>query len=193
MRNTLPAAPLLMALLAAASGLDARAERIFEGKDLTEKNLIEALKPAPSGDAGPRTRSIKVEPSTPSSQTAQDMKASPANDRSAGLLITFTTGSAQLAGQARASLDVVGRALQSRDLAGAKFVVEGHADPRGVPQRNLELSQARAETVANYLSTAHSISLDRLKPVGKGSAELVNRRRPEAPENRRVTLRTLQE
>jgi len=44
--------------------------------------------------------------------------------------------------------------------------------------------------VVNYLVAAQGIAADRLSPVGKGSAELLNTERPDAPENRRVTIVT---
>jgi len=37
----------------------------------------------------------------------------------------------------------------------------------------------------------HQIDRSRLKPVGKGPSQLLNPARPEAPENRRVTIRRL--
>ena len=67
-----------------------------------------------------------------------------------------------------------------------------HADPRGGADYNLRLSQARAESVVDYLAGRHGIPRDRLRPIGKGQTELANPGRPTAPENRRVTIKTLQ-
>ncbi|MBS1138070.1 MAG: OmpA/MotB domain protein, partial [Proteobacteria bacterium] len=67
------------------------------------------------------------------------------------------------------------------------------ADPRGGEEYNLHLSQARAESVVNYLAEQHQIERDRLKPVGKGISEPLNTARPDAPENRRVTIKTVVE
>ena len=117
----------------------------------------------------------------------------PAKPPSASVLITFVTDSAELAGQARSSLDVIGKALQSQQLANLKFAIEGHADPRGTSEHNLRLSQARAESVVSYLSTQHRIDRSRLRPVGKGDSELYNAQQPTAPENRRVTIARLPE
>jgi outer membrane protein OmpA-like peptidoglycan-associated protein len=113
--------------------------------------------------------------------------------RDVSLLVTFITNSAALTGRAQQLLDVVGRALKSEQLAALKFTVEGHADPRGNPQSNLVLSQARAESVRKYLITTHGIEGARLAAVGKGDKELLNKARPTAPENRRVTLVTRME
>jgi len=52
----------------------------------------------------------------------------------------------------------------------------------------MTLSLARAEAVSAYLSSAHGVLPERLKPVGKGSTEPMNTTRVDAPENRRVTI-----
>jgi len=160
--------------LAPAASL-AQAGNVINEKDVNEQALVNMLTPEP------RSRSIKV---------TRDGK--PVPPPSASLLITFETNSAKLTPQAQQSLDVVGRALKSEKLTDFRFAVEGHADPRGNPESNLKLSQARAESVAAYLKQ-QQIDGARLKPVGKGSAELMNVAVPAAPENRRVTIKTLME
>ena len=110
--------------------------------------------------------------------------------KKAGLLIVFATDSAELLPQSRSVLDMLGRTLQSERLASLSFNVEGHADPRGSADRNLRLSQSRAESVISYLVKQHGIAKDRLTPIGKGSAEPINKEQPDAAENRRVTVAT---
>lgn len=185
------------ALLGALALGSAHAEPILKGKQITEKNLIEALTPAPADEEDVRTRSIKVLRDTPSAKPGDSAvkAAARATEKkaSASLLITFETNSAELTPRAKASLDVVAKALQADKLAEFKFSIEGHADPRGGPELNMPLSQARAESVVSYLATQHNIDRARLRPVGKGSTELVNTERVDAPENRRVTITTLRE
>ena len=202
MKKRLPTLlPLLGTLVVALACVAARAEPILKGKNLNEKSLVEALEPAPAtpgaADAPEggevRTRSIRVLRDQPSTQTVEQVVKAPVKKPSASVLITFVTDSAELAGRARSSLDVVAKALQSERLANFKFAIEGHADPRGTAEHNLKLSQARAESVVSYLATAHHIDRDRLKPVGKGDSELFNPQQPDAPENRRVTIITLRE
>ncbi len=106
----------------------------------------------------------------------------------ANLLITFATDSAELTAEARATLDVVAKALQSDTLAGETFRIEGHADPRGSEEHNVKLSQARAEAVSRYLVEQRSILPERLSALGKGASEPLNTREPDAPENRRVSV-----
>ena len=159
----------------------AQADKVLEGKDVTESALVNALTPDPQM----RTRSIKI--------TRDGAPAAPAKSPSASLLITFETNSAQLTPKSKEALEVVGRALKSDKLAEFRFSIEGHADPRGNEASNLRLSQLRAESVAGYLAERQQIDRNRLKPVGKGQTELLNVANPAAPENRRVTIRTLTE
>jgi outer membrane protein OmpA-like peptidoglycan-associated protein len=147
---------------------------VINEKDVSESSLVNMLTPPP------RTRSIKV---------TRDGKPEP--PPSASLLITFETNSAQLTPQAQKSLEVVGRALKNEKLNDFHFAIEGHADPRGNPDSNMKLSQKRAESVAAFLEQAQQIPAARLKPVGKGQTELMNTSNPAAPENRRVTIKTL--
>jgi outer membrane protein OmpA-like peptidoglycan-associated protein len=166
------------ALLALAPSLAlAQAGTVLKEKDVNESALVNMLTPEPQM----RTRSIRV---------TRDNQA-PAPAPSASLLITFETNSAQLTPQAQKSLEIVGKALKSEKLAEFRFSIEGHADPRGNEAANLKLSQSRAESVVAYLVDSQQIDRARLKAVGKGQSELMNVANPAAPENRRVTIKTL--
>jgi OmpA-OmpF porin, OOP family len=171
-------------LLAIAAAPAFAAEPVLKPGQVTESALVEALAiDVPQTEANGQTRSIRptVKPGG-ASQAAGGGRAS--------LLITFPTGSADLTPETVKALDTVGKALQSDRLAGFAFRVEGHADPRGGAELNLKLSEARAQSVVAYLVDKVGILPDRLSAVGKGSAELLNTERPEAPENRRVTIVT---
>lgn len=106
----------------------------------------------------------------------------------ASLLITFRTGSAELTPKAASALDAMAEAMRSERLSTLGFRIEGHADSRGDPQRNLALSQSRAEAVVAYLVTRHELRPDRLRAVGRGSSQPLNTEQADAPENRRVTF-----
>jgi OOP family OmpA-OmpF porin len=106
----------------------------------------------------------------------------------APLLITFKTNATVLTAEARRELDIVGQALNTSKLAHFKFVIEGHADPRGSTERNLRLSEGRAQAVKQYLVDNQRVSPERLQSVGKGDREPLNAANPAAPENRRVTF-----
>ncbi len=170
----------MLALMLGASLAQAEVgTTVLKGKDVTEGNLVDALTPEP---APIKTRSLRVQRDTPGQQAARKPSAS--------LLITFETNSAELTAQARKQLDVVAQALSNDKLAEYHFNVEGHADPRGGDDLNQNLSQQRAESVIQYLVSAHGIAEARLKAIGKGSSELLNKNNPIAPENRRVTIVT---
>lgn len=185
---------LFLVLLGSASATLAQ-ETILRGRELNEKNLIEALTPNSGGveEVPPsvRTRSIKVMRDQPAAKPGEATVKQAVKKASASLLVTFGTNSTDLTEETKASLDVVAKALQADKLADFAFSIEGHADPRGNPDDNLRLSQGRAESVVHYLVAQHHIDPARLKPVGKGATELANTERIDAPENRRVTITTL--
>jgi OmpA-OmpF porin, OOP family len=170
-------APLAVAHLASYAQRDV----VLRDKDVNEATLIEALTP----ERNFRTRSIRVSPSAD--------QTSPVKKASASMLITFETSSAELKPQAKKMLDSLGKAMTSDKLSNFRFAIEGHADPRGGEEFNRELSQKRAEAVVSYLTENHHIDASRLRPVGKGQSELVNLNQLDAPENRRVTVKTLLE
>lgn len=156
--------------------------RILQGSSVTESNVLDALTPAEE----PITlRSLRVSRDSPTTQAATATQRP-----SASLLITFETNSAELRPEARRQLDVVAAALTHDQLRQYTFMVEGHADPRGSSQANQVLSQARAESVRNYLVQTHGIAPERLRAVGRGDTEIINSQNIAAPENRRVTIVT---
>ena len=180
-------------LCAVTTARSQTATEILKGKEITESALVDALSPGDSLPDGIRTRSIKLGgASGPSASGASSNREAAGKPRSKDVLITFETNSAQLSDEGKASLDVVARAFNNEKLATLSFAIEGHADPRGSADENFRLSQARADSVRNYLVAAKGVSPDRLKAVGKGDRELMNTRSIAAPENRRVTFVTSQ-
>ena len=153
---------------------------VLQGSQVTEDALVDALAIEGPQVAPGATRGFR--PATPGD------KPKPYGPGKASLLVTFVTGAAELTDESRSILDKLAKAMQSDTLAGLSFRVEGHADARGDAQRNMTLSLARAEAVSAYLSSAHGVLPERLKPVGKGSTEPMNTTRVDAPENRRVTI-----
>ncbi len=174
---------LCAALALPALSAWAQADKVFKGSELNSSALIEALEPPP---APVLTRSLRV---TKQAGTPAEKPRQPA----ASMLITFMTNSDELTPEAKQGLDTLGAALKSDRLATFKFAIEGHADPRGGDDFNLKLSQRRAESVVAYLADKQGIERSRLQPVGKGQSELLNHSNPFAPENRRVTVKTLTE
>lgn len=157
---------------------------VLKMNQVTEEVLVDALAiDEPAAEEGAKTRSIR--PTARSNAPSGRAAAGKSN-----LLITFTTNSADLTAESKQVLGTVAKALQSDKLAGFAFSIEGHADPRGSVELNQKLSEARAKSVVEFLVASHGILPERLIPVGKGSSEPLNTERPEAPENRRVTIVT---
>lgn len=178
----------LAAVLATAGSAQAQEKVLREGQ-VTQQGLIDALTPAAPAAAasapeegGMRTRSFR--PAVRVSGTA----AAAAQPARANILVTFVTNSADLTGSAKKALDVLAAAMKSDKLAAVKFTIEGHADPRGSEEANMKLSQARAESVREYLLASHGLAAERINAVGKGSSALMKPSEPAAPENRRVTI-----
>ena len=158
---------------------------VLRGKQVTESALIDALTiqgPAPPAEG--TLRGFGVVGPTPAQRVTQP------GPGKASLVMTFAVDSAQLTSDSIRILDTVAKALQSDQLAGFTFSIEGHADPRGGDEYNRELSARRAAAVVDYLTQSHGILPERLKPVGKGSTELLDPRNPNAAVNRRVTIVT---
>jgi len=178
-------AAIVVAALWAACLQPALAEGpVLKPSQVTENALVDALEidPGPQEATG-ATRSIR-----PTMRPTEAHKA--AGPGKANLLITFATGSADLTPETIQTLEVVAKALQSDRLAGFGFRVEGHADPRGTSDYNMKLSEERAQAVVSYLTNKLGVLPERLHAVGKGDTELFNPQRPEAIENRRVTIVT---
>ncbi len=146
------------------------------------------------GTAAPQaptpTHSVSATPSSGpaphSTPRAPDEAAGP----SINLTVNFPTGSADLTPAARASLDNLGKALASSDLATFRFRIEGHTDNVGSKEANLLLSQQRAEAVVTYLTSQYNVAPSRLEAVGKGQEEPLVDTPPQTPEarNRRVQV-----
>ncbi len=194
--KTVPLWPRLALALAlmGACGVQAQGTApapVLKNNQVTEDVLVDALAidvpEPPGGAASGVTRGFRPA-IRPGGSTFQPAK--PAAPGKANLLITFATGSSELSPETIRVLETVAKALQSDRLAGFAFRIEGHADPRGSAEYNLKLSEERAQSVAAYLTTKLGVLPERIQPVGKGSAELLNPGQPDAQENRRVTIVT---
>ncbi len=185
------AAGLAMCLALATGAASAQdpstKEKVLGSADVTSDALVDALDiGGPEAPEGATTRGFR-----PATASKAPRVGGTASSGKAPLMITFRTGSAELTSESIAVMGKVASALQSDRLAGFAFKVEGHADPRGGDELNQRLSQARAQSVVQHLIDSHGILPERLTAVGRGSSELYDAARPEAPENRRVTIVTL--
>lgn len=195
----LAAVPLAMIALGGSGGV--------VNAQQSSDSIINALKPSGNIVSG-STRGIKLggsaapQPSsarpvstssaphqvshTPAQARAEPVVAGP----SVNLTVNFPTGSADLTPQAKGSLDALGKALASADLASFRFRIEGHTDNVGSREQNLALSQQRAEAVVSYLTSQYNVAPSRLEPVGMGQERPLVETPPQTPEarNRRVQV-----
>jgi outer membrane protein OmpA-like peptidoglycan-associated protein len=171
--------------------------------------LINALKP--TGTISDTTRGIKPlgpdssapTPASPMNQPAAMNMPTPANPAptqpapapdmsapSANLAVDFATGSATLTPRAMATLDELGKALTSPQLAAYNFKIAGHTDTVGDSATNQSLSEARAQAVKSYLETKYGVADSRLQAVGLGETDLLVPTPPNTPNqmNRRVQI-----
>jgi len=157
-------------------------------------DIINGLKPTAKTLQGP-TRGIRPVAVAPSKAGQPEPAAEPADTGDAEapsvkLVVDFATGSAQLTPRATQTLDQLGKALTSPSLSAYRFRVEGHTDTVGSPETNKDLSERRAQAVADYLEQKFNIAANRLEPVGLGSSELLVPTPDQTPEprNRRVRI-----
>jgi outer membrane protein OmpA-like peptidoglycan-associated protein len=104
------------------------------------------------------------------------------------LNILFEFDSDVLTSQDKKTLDILGRAMTSKELAGAAFRLEGHTDAVGKFEYNLELSQRRASAVQRYLLENFGLADNQLVAEGWGEARPLPNIDPEDGRNRRVEV-----
>jgi outer membrane protein OmpA-like peptidoglycan-associated protein len=149
------------------------------------RNLVVGEPAASAPVAGPATAAGL--PSLPDPPSATAPPESPAAQPSLSMAIRFDFDSARLRPEGAAVLDRLATALQTSDLKGSRFLIEGHTDAKGLADYNLRLSQQRADEVRRYLQL-HGVAEQRLSAVGRGSQEPANAAQPLAAENRRVRI-----
>ncbi len=139
----------------------------------------------------PKTRSLRnltVEAAPTEGSTAPDaLAANTVPKPSLSLLIQFDFNSARVRPESQQALANLSDALQSKELASARFSIEGHTDAKGSADYNKRLSQQRAQAVKDLLAS-RGIEEIRLTALGKGSSELAVAADPFAAENRRVRI-----
>jgi outer membrane protein OmpA-like peptidoglycan-associated protein len=83
--------------------------------------------------------------------------------------ILFNEWSSELKrGEAIQQLEEIGKAVSTKGLSDHDFIVEGHTDNRGDYQRNVRLSQERAESVKTYLVAHYGMDPSRITIQGFG-------------------------
>ena len=191
-RTTLLVGALLV--LGPAGGLSGAMAQRSQGETPSMHELIQQLRP--------QTRGIRM-PSEPAAATPAAASATlaapaprlaataaPAGVGAASISVRFATGSSGLTAGATRSLDALGRALASPQLAPYRFRIEGHTDSVGSAELNRSLSERRAMTVRDYLSSRYGVDAGRLEAIGLGEGQLLVPTADETAEarNRRVQV-----
>ncbi|NMM49609.1 OmpA family protein [Marinigracilibium pacificum] len=110
-----------------------------------------------------------------------------------GIKITFDSGlmfpldSYQLTSETKDNLNELSETLNKYD--DTNILIEGHTDATGSDEYNEELSEKRANSVANYL-VANNVDLSRLKTMGYGEDQPIasNDTKTGRQQNRRVEV-----
>lgn len=110
------------------------------------------------------------------------------------ITVTFATGSAKLGPKAKATIDEAAAWVKTQNTKGWVMAVIGYADTTGNSQRNIDLSERRANAVIYYIVTKYKMSTNRLvQPFGYGQLEPVAENKTAAgrAKNRRVEIRLM--
>lgn len=127
-------------------------------------------------------------------QPAQQVAAveqAPAPAPSISMEIKFGYNSAELTDQSIQQLAPLGQALQSQELAGLAFMLEGHTDASGPDDYNMALSQKRAQSVGQFLYQYYGVDPSKLNLIGRGESALLDPSNPTSGVNRRVSITTI--
>jgi outer membrane protein OmpA-like peptidoglycan-associated protein len=143
----------------------------------SSEHIVRKLLPS-----APQTRSIRGVTVTPGTQTALP---------SIDLYINFEFDSAKLDSNGIVILQSLGGAIKDPRLRGYLFQIAGHTDAVGDDPYNKRLSEARAQTVRDYLIRQFGVSSDVLSAVGFGKSRLLDASRPSDAINRRVQITNL--
>jgi len=108
--------------------------------------------------------------------------------------VHFKTGSAALGPKAKATIDEAAAWVKTQNTKGWVMAVIGYADSTGGSQRNIDLSERRANAVIYYIVSKYKMPLNRLvQPFGYGQLEPVaeNTTKAGRAKNRRVEIRLM--
>jgi len=162
-------------------------------------------RPKPQATPAPETRGFalsrpapakpKARVATPAPTRARPARATAAAASGVGkaiatgtradLMLSFELNSAEMTGPAKERAKVFAQALNTPELKGHRFVIEGHTDSVGGRTANRDLSQRRAQSVADFL-IAQGVGRDRLEVQGLGYDRPLPGKSARAEENRRV-------
>ena len=105
--------------------------------------------------------------------------------------ILFETNKATIKPSSEKILTELGNAL--KDNPNFKVMIIGHTDSDGKEEDNLKLSEKRAESVKNYLTSKFAIDGSRMQTTGKGELQPLAENKTEEgkSQNRRVEFKKI--
>ena len=110
------------------------------------------------------------------------------------ITVYFKTGSSVLTPQSKQAIDEAAAWVKTQNTKGWVMAVIGYADTTGSSQRNIDLSERRANSVIYYIVTKYKMPLNRLvQPFGYGQLEPAAENKTAAgrAKNRRVEIRLM--
>jgi OOP family OmpA-OmpF porin len=120
--------------------------------------------------------------------TALPLAAQLAKLRQFNVEIVFDFNSATIRPESYETIGLMADALHHPYLLQYRFLVVGHTDAKGDRTYNLELSQKRADSIMEALTTTFRVPPERLEAVGLGEEQLRDPAHPDSEVNRRVQL-----
>lgn len=189
MNKTIQFVILTLILVFGAGQSSAEETKSFMGKIPTPEELVEAL--SLPEDSNVRTRGIRLNLSQKEQMQEAVDEAKKTVSRKAprvALDIKFEYDSDQLTPMAKRTLQSLAQALNSKELKGSKFLLEGHTDATGSESYNLKLSERRARAAESYLNSVCNVKNDRLVVKFYGETKPLVKNDPEASDNRRVEV-----
>jgi len=104
--------------------------------------------------------------------------------------VFFAVNSSALSAESKAKLDELG--ARANTAKNYQVEIAGFADSTGDPDKNIALSQRRADTVVQYLVSKYHVPLRRIStPIGYGVAAAADKSQQSAAKDRRVEVRVL--
>ena len=155
-------------------------------QSLSKADFIKALRPQ-SADKITGSRSVRNLIKGRGITSDEEEEAVPSID----VKVNFALDSIKLDNETRLTLNALGSALQSKELADQTIEIVGHTDARGSDQYNDALSERRAASVVSYLVAQFQLSNSRISSRGMGESKLLYPNDPENDLNRRVEIRNV--
>jgi OmpA-OmpF porin, OOP family len=182
---------ILLAALALALGLaPAMAQKKLNSAELV--NSLQGLEEVPPGFSASllrkQARDSLADPLRANPNNREPLSAQLEKLAQFTVAVQFDFGSARIRPQSYRTVGLIADSLYHPYLLGYRFIIVGHTDAVGGREKNLELSQQRADAIREALIDPFGIDSRRIEAVGLGEEQLLNRRDPKAAENRRVQL-----